>query len=95
MTAAAAHEPLLPEEADAFDCDYRQALKAAAETLSLDELHKTLEHRRRVARMTQADPSAHRRMHAQAEQTLRTGQLPAGTMPADEIKAIIRRRLGL
>lgn len=109
VTAASAYQPpsrsftspgdiraaLLPEETEAFDRDYRQALKIAADTLSLDELHKTLAHWRRIARMTQSDPAAHRRMLAQAEQTLRTGQLPPGTTSADEVRAHLRERLGL
>jgi len=109
VTAAAAYEPpaqpphspaeirasLLPEEADAFDRDYREALKTAAETLNLDELHATLQHWRRIALMTQTDPAAHRRMLAQADETLRTGQLPPGTASLDEVKALIKERLGL
>lgn len=109
MTATAAHEPpvqpprspaeirasLLPEEAGAFDRDYREALKTAAETLSLDELHTTLQHWRRIALMTQTNPAAHRRMLAQANETLRTGQLPPGTASVDEVKTLIKERLGL
>ncbi|MFD1047142.1 DUF6247 family protein [Kibdelosporangium lantanae] len=45
--------------------------------------------------MTQAAPEAHRRMLQGAEQTLRTGELPAGSVPANDVKALIRERLGL
>jgi hypothetical protein len=85
---------LLQEETADFDRDYRQALKTAAETLSLDELHTTLEHWHRIARMTQADPEAHRRMLQRAAQILSTGE-PGKTVPADQVKALIRERLGL
>ena len=86
---------LLPEEVDEFDRDYQQALQTAAQTLSLDELHRTLEHWYRIARVTQADPAAHRRMLLRAEQTLRSGDLPTDSVSADEVKALIRERLGL
>ena len=86
---------LLQEETADFDRDYRQALKTAAETLSLDELHATLEHWHRIARMTQADPEAHRRMLQRAEQGIHTGERPADSVSADDVKAFIRNRLGL
>lgn len=94
-TPAAIRAALLPEEVADFDRDYKQALKIAGETLSLDEVHKTLEHWHRIACMTHADPEAHRQMLQRAEQTLRTGEPPAGTVSADEVKALIRERLGL
>lgn len=85
---------MLPEEVGDFDHDYQRALKAAADTLSLDELQRTLEHWHRIARMTQADPAAHRRMLLRAEQTLRTGVLPADSVSAEDVKALLRERLG-
>ncbi|MFC0115082.1 DUF6247 family protein [Kibdelosporangium aridum] len=94
-TPRAIRAALLPEEAADFDRDYRAALRTAAETLSLDELHATLTHWHRVARMTQADPEAHRRMLQRAEETLRTGEEPADVVAADDVKALIRERLGL
>lgn len=86
---------LLPEKVDDFDRDYRHALEVAAETLSLDELHRTLRHWHRIARMTQADPAAHRRMLLRADQTLRTGALPTDSVSAEDVKAHLRERLGL
>nr|CEL15141.1 hypothetical protein [Kibdelosporangium sp. MJ126-NF4]CTQ93263.1 hypothetical protein [Kibdelosporangium sp. MJ126-NF4] len=91
----AIREALLPEEADAFDRDYRQALRTAAETLSLEAVYKTLEHWHRIARMTQADPAAYRRMLQRAEHTLRTGKSAGPTVSSDQVKALIRERLGL
>jgi hypothetical protein len=85
---------LLPEEKHDFDRDYQHALKVAAETLSLDELHRTLEHWHRIARITQADPAAHRRMLLRAEQTLRTGQPAVDSVSADDVQALLRERLG-
>ncbi len=94
ITPQAIRAALLPEESGAFDRDYRHALKTAADTLSLDELYATLAHWRRIARMTQADPEAHRRMLQRAERTLRTGDEPPGAVPADEVRALIQERLG-
>ncbi|MCE7005705.1 DUF6247 family protein [Kibdelosporangium philippinense] len=94
-TPRAIRAALLPEEAADFDRDYRKALRTAADTLSLDELHAALTHWHRVARMTQADPEAHRRMLQRAEDRLRTGAEPAGAVSTDDVKALIRERLGL
>lgn len=85
---------MLPEETADFDRDYQRARKIAAETLSLDELQQTLEHWHRIARMTQADPAAHRRMLLRAEQTLRTGVLPTDSVSAEDVQALLRERLG-
>ena len=102
MTAAAVKPPfanaspaeiraaLLPEERPDFDREYRRALEAAAESLTLDELHETLTCWRRVAWMTQSDPTAHRRMLRTAAE-----RLTGGTMPADEPVARTKARLGL
>jgi hypothetical protein len=78
---------LLPEEQPVFDREYQQALEVAGKTLLLDELNSTLEAWRRIAWMTQSDPAAHRRMLAQVETTLRTGQAPPGTVPWSQLKA--------
>jgi hypothetical protein len=93
-TPRAIREALLPEEVADFDFSYRKALKAAAETLSLEEVYKTLEHWHRIARMTQADPAAYRRMLQRAERTLRTGEEPADALSLDEVKALIQEQLG-
>ncbi|ONI73302.1 hypothetical protein ALI144C_46175 [Actinosynnema sp. ALI-1.44] len=93
-TPRAIREVLLPEEAPDFDRDYRKALKAAAETMSLDEVFKTLEHWHRIARITQLDPERHRRMLQRAEHILRTGEPMPDAVSLDEVKAMIRERLG-
>ncbi len=103
MTAAAPHGPnpgldrfdsprdiraaLLPEEVAAFDAAYQRALQEASETLSLETLQSTLANWRRIARMTQADPAAHRRMLQQAERTLRTGQPPENAVEWKQLRA--------
>jgi len=89
---------LIPEEANDFDRQWRAALAEAAETLDLQKVFGTLEHWRRIAWMTTSHGAeAHRRMLVRAEYTLRTGEAPPGTVThsADEVKALIRERLGL
>jgi hypothetical protein len=78
---------LLPEEVPAFDAAYQRALREASETLSLETLQSTLANWRRIARMTQADPVAHRRMLQQAERTLRTGQPPENAVEWEQLRA--------
>lgn len=84
---AAIRAALLPEDVPKFDEDYARALTIAKEQLSLAELIDTLESWRRIARSTQADPAAHRRMLQAAEHTLRTGEPPAGTQSWKTVKA--------
>lgn len=90
-TPAEIRAALLPEEQPIFDREYGDALDTARNSLLLDELNETLAAWRRIAWMTQADPAAHRRMLAQVEHTLRTGEKPPGTVSWTELKA----RLGL
>ncbi|QWF85350.1 DUF6247 family protein [Amycolatopsis sp. CA-230715] len=82
---------LLPEERGDFDQAYQRALRDAGETLSLEGLHTTLAHWTLIARQTQADPGAHRRMLQQAARTLRTGEPPTGAVDWTDLK----RELGL
>jgi hypothetical protein len=83
---------LLPEEVGDFDREWRTALARAADTLDLTEVFDTLERWRRIARSTQADPQAHRRMLVTAAR-LRAGEnLPSAS--ADDMRALINQRLG-
>lgn len=98
MTAAAVKPPfadaspaeirasLLDEERPEFDRQYRNALQAAAESFSLDELQTTLHSWRRIAWMTCADPEAHRRMLSTAAHTLRTGEPPDGSVRWSQVQ---------
>jgi hypothetical protein len=78
---------LLPEEVATFDAAYAAALRDAAESLTLTKLLDTVEHWRSIARQTQADPAAHRRMLQQAALRLRTGEEPSDAQSWDELKA--------
>jgi hypothetical protein len=91
-TPRAIRAVLLPEEVGDFDREWRTALARAAETLDLTEVFDTLERWRRIARSTQADPQAHRRMLTTAAR-LRSGEdIPSASV--DEVKALIDKRLG-
>lgn len=85
-------EVLLPEELPQFEEQYRQALRVAAETFSLDKLNATMECWRRIAWMTHSDPEAHRRMLDKARRILAGEQLPS--VSAEEMRARLQERLG-
>lgn len=88
---------LIPDEVDDFDRQWRAALAEAAESLDLAGVFETLDAWRRRATIIQhLGPDDYRRMLAQAEHTLRTGEPPPGTKAytGDEIRALIQRRLG-
>jgi hypothetical protein len=79
---------LIPEEAVEFDRQWREVMTRATDTLDLNEVLQTLDSWRRVAWLTTASgPDGYRRMLAQAEQRLRTGELPAGSVPWRQLKA--------
>ncbi|MGH3871711.1 MAG: DUF6247 family protein [Pseudonocardiaceae bacterium] len=85
---------LLTEDQPEFDRQWREALTVAAKALSLDEVHDTLESWRRVAWLvSEHGHDGYRRMMAQAQETLRTGQSRSGSIAIEEIEALIRARL--
>jgi hypothetical protein len=87
---------LIPEERADFDLSWRKALAEAAESLDLTGVQETLDSWRRVAMITVAHGhDAHRRMLRRAEHTTRTGELPPDAVPMEDIKAMVRERLGL
>ena len=53
---------LLPEEVEGFDSEYRSVMAEATEPLDLTPVHELLRRWGRIARLTQHDPQAHRRM---------------------------------
>ncbi|MGH3912568.1 MAG: DUF6247 family protein [Pseudonocardiaceae bacterium] len=71
----------IPEDHPEFDRQWRQALAVAADALSLDEVHDTLESWRRVVWLVSAHGhDGYRRMMAQAQEALRPGQSPPGSV---------------
>jgi hypothetical protein len=64
---------LIPEDAIAFESQWRAAMVTATETMDLTVVHRVLEAWRRIAWLTTSNgPDAYRRMLAHAEVTLRT-----------------------
>jgi hypothetical protein len=86
---------LIPEEVVEFDRQWRSAMTEATEKRDLTRVYETMDLWRRHALTTQAlGTDDYRRMLAQAEHTLRTGEPPAGTVSQEEIMELIRKRLG-
>ncbi len=86
-------DAILPADQDAFDDSDRRALEAAAQTLHLDELEAFLDHWRRIDRAVAGEGTeAWRALLAKADRLLTTGQLPVGTVSADEIREKLRVR---
>jgi hypothetical protein len=66
----------------------------ATENLDLTRVHQTLESWRRVAWLMHANgPDGYRRLLARAEETVRTGRMPADSVPIEQVKAMIAERL--
>ena len=87
-------ETILPEDQPHFDRQYRQALDAAAETLTLGELESFLSHWRRIAWSATANGhDSWRALLAKADRILTTEELPPGTVPMEEMEGRIRARL--
>lgn len=86
---------LIPEEQPDFDQQWRRAMAEATETLDLSTVFKILDSwRRRATTTAYLGHAGYRRMLIQAENTLRTGEPPPGSVPLDEVKAYIAERLG-
>jgi Family of unknown function (DUF6247) len=81
--------PALVEE---FDAEWDLTLDEAKRDKNLTPIHSLLNKWRHLAYAELRDPGAHRRMMTKAEQILRTGQHPGG-VPAEDVRALINRRL--
>ncbi|MQA62281.1 MAG: hypothetical protein GEU86_12440 [Actinophytocola sp.] len=91
---AAIRDALIDEERAAFERAYQEALADAAETLDLTSVLDVLRNYHRIAWLTQRQgPEVHRWMLDKAAEILRTGKNP-DAVPAEEMKALIQRRLG-
>ena len=90
---ATLREVIVPEDRAQFDAGYREALDAAAQTLTLDKLERFLEHWRRVA-WSQHDMGHDRwrTMLADAQRRL-AGERPVATVSMEEMDQRIAARL--
>ncbi|MGH3802978.1 MAG: DUF6247 family protein, partial [Pseudonocardiaceae bacterium] len=79
---------LIPEDVAQFDRQWRVVMAKATEHLDLTEVLTTLDSWRRIAWLTTANgPEGYRRMLAQADHALRTGERPTGSVPWRQLKA--------
>jgi hypothetical protein len=84
---------LTPEDAAAFDSDWRAALTRAMDSLDLAEINDLLVSWRRTAHLTTAlGHAGYRQMLARADRVLATGQLEPGTVPVEVAMADLGRR---
>jgi hypothetical protein len=94
-TPAAIRDALIDEERVEFERAYQDAMAEAATTLDLTRVLDVLRNYHRIAWLTQRQGrDEHRRMLDQVDRTLRTGEAPAGSVSAQDVKALIERRLG-
>ncbi len=94
-TPAAIRDALIDEARAEFERAYQEAMAEAAQTLDLTRVLDVLRNYHRIAWLTQRQgPEAHRRMLDHVEHALRTGEAPPGSVSAEDIKALIQKRLG-
>lgn len=91
---AAIRDALIDEERAEFERAYQEAMAEAAETLDLTKVLDVLRNYHRIAWLTQRQGvEAHRRMLNNVAHAMRTGEAPTGSAPAEDVKALIRKRL--
>lgn len=84
---------LTPEDAAAFDGEWRAALTRAIDSLDLGEINDLLVSWRRTAHLTTAlGHAGYRQMLARADRILATGRLEPGTVPVEVAMADLSRR---
>lgn len=93
-TPAAIRDALIDEERDQFERAYQEAMAEATRTLDLTRVLDVLRNYHRIAWLTQQQGvAAHRQLLDQVEHTLNTGDVPAGSLSAAEVKDLIQQRL--
>lgn len=77
-----------------FDREWEIVLDQAKKDQDLEPVHDLLAKWRHFAYAELKDPGTYFRVLATAAHTLATGQPPTGSVSGEEIKELIRRRLG-
>lgn len=77
-----------------FDREWEIVMDRAKRDRDLGPVHGMLGTWRHLASAEQRDPGCHDRLLAQAQRGLNTGRAPEGSVPGDDIKALIGHRLG-
>lgn len=89
----AIRDALIDSERDEFEQRYREAMAEAAHTLDLTEVLHVLDAWQEIARKTQQHGvETHRRMLERVARLQRGDEVP--TVPAEDVTALIARRLG-
>jgi uncharacterized protein DUF6247 len=93
-TPTAIRDALIDEERAEFERAYQAAMTEATRTLDLTRVLEVLRNYHRIAWLTQRQgPEAHRRMLDRVAHALRTGESPPGSVSAEDMKALIEKRL--
>lgn len=85
---------LTPDVAAEFDAEWEIVLDRAKASKDLAPVHELLAKWRHFAYAELKDPGSYFRLLATAARTLATGQASAGSISGEEMKALIRQRLG-
>lgn len=93
-TPAELREAIVPEDRAAFDEQYRAALDAAAQTLSLGALESFLAHwRPRAAHQVHMGHDKWHAIVAEGERRLAGGAPPPGMASEEEVEELLRAKL--
>jgi hypothetical protein len=85
---------LTPHVAAEFDAEWDIVLDKAKQSKDLAPVHALLHKWRHFAYSEMKDPGCYFRLLATAARTLATGEAPPDSVSGDEVKDLIRRRLG-
>jgi hypothetical protein len=85
---------LTPDVAAEFDREWEIVLERAKQTKDLAPIHDLLHKWRHFAYSELKEPGTYFRMLATAARALATGKAPADSVSAQDIRALINRRLG-
>ena len=85
---------LVAEDVERFDEQWRATMAAATDSLDLAGLQRFLETWRRIARLTVGlGHDGYRRMLAEADHRLRTGEMPHNPAPIEEVRLRLAERI--
>ena len=77
-----------------FDREWEIVLDRVKKSKDMGDIFDLLNKWQHTAYMEMCDPGSYYRRLAKAEQILRTGKAPAGSVSGEEMRALIDKRLG-
>ena len=77
-----------------FDLEWEIVLDRVKKSKDLSDIYSLMNKWQHNAKMEMCDPGSYYRLLAQAEQVLRTGKAPAGSVSGEEMMRRINERLG-